>query len=301
MNAALICNPTAGKFDGNGSIDAGVRVLEQAGWALSLHYTGGPGDATEIARRAACDGLDAVVVAGGDGTLNEAIQGLAHSGTALGYLPYGTVNVWAREVGIPLEIEGAARALAGGRIERVDLGRADDRYFLLMAGIGFDGEVLRRAHSVERFKARFGVLPYVAVTLSSIPLYRGADLELRYDGIIRRVQTLMLVLGNTRLYGGYFHLTPHAVANDGWLDLCVIKGRGPISFARQSLPILLSRSVAHADVEMLRVRDLLVQAPERLPLQVDGELVGTTPTHFRVAPRALQAIVPRDFASTLLG
>jgi YegS/Rv2252/BmrU family lipid kinase len=241
-----------------------------------------------------------VLVAGGDGTINETIQALAHSETALGYLPYGTVNIWARELHIPLQIEGAARAIVQGRTERVDLGLANDRYFLLMAGVGFDGEIMRRAQSLERYKHRFGVLPYVATGLSAAPLYRGADVELRYDGIIRRVQMLMIVLGNTRLYGGRFQLTPNAVANDGWLDLCIVKGRGPLALVRQSLPLLLSGSIRHSDVELLRVRDLSVQADEPLPVQVDGELAGATPVRFAVAPRSLRAIVPRDFASNLI-
>ncbi len=300
MNGTIIYNPNAGRRNGDAGVESAVQILTSAGWTVSVHHTTGPGDATRLARDATEKGLDAVLVAGGDGTLNEAVQALAHTDTALGYLPYGTVNIWAREVSIPLDAEGAARAIVGGRIERIDLGMAGDRYFLLMAGIGFDGEVVRRARSLERHKHRLGILPYLAITLSSAPLYRGADVELRYDGIIRRVQALMLVVGNTRLYAGYFRLTPNAVANDGWLDLCVIKGRGLLSLARQSLPILLSRSVMHSDVELVRVKDLIVQADEELPLQVDGELVGTTPIRFGVAPKALHAIIPHGFTSDLI-
>jgi YegS/Rv2252/BmrU family lipid kinase len=243
--------------------------------------------------------VDAVLVAGGDGTLNEAVQSLAHSDTAVGYLPCGTVNIWARETGLPLDLQDAARAILEGTIQRVDLGIAGERYFLLMAGIGFDGEVVRRARSLERHKKRLGVLPYVVSSLATAPLYRGADVELRYDGIIRRVQALMLVVGNTRLYGGYFRLTPNAVANDGWLDLCVIKGKGFLSLARQSLPILVSRSVSYSDTELVRVKSLTIRGDESLPLQVDGELIGTTPVRIGIAPRALNAIIPSQFSSGL--
>jgi diacylglycerol kinase family enzyme len=108
----------------------------------------------------------------------------------------------------------------------------------------------------------------------------------------------MLVVGNTRLYGGRFYLTPRAVANDGWLDLCVVKGRGPLALARQALPLAIFGSVTHADVEMLRVKELTVQADQPLPMQLDGELTGTTPTRFGVASRALHAIVPQNFTSS---
>jgi YegS/Rv2252/BmrU family lipid kinase len=245
-------------------------------------------------------GLDAVLAAGGDGTINEIVQALAGTRTALGYLPHGTVNVWARELHIPLDIEKAARTIAEGRLERIDLGRANDRYFLLMASVGFDTEVLRRAQALERHKQRFGILPYVASGLSAVPLFRGVDVELRYDGLIRRVHALMLVLGNTRLYGGWFQLTPNAVANDGWLDLCIVKGRGTFALVRQSLPLLLSQTIRRSDVELVRVRELTIAADEPLQLQVDGELDGTTPVTCCVEPKALSVIVPRGFTSDLI-
>jgi YegS/Rv2252/BmrU family lipid kinase len=253
-----------------------------------------------MAREAVVRGSEAVVVAGGDGTLNEAAQALAGTEIALGYLPSGTVNIWARELRMPLSAEAAARSIADGRVERVDLGMANDRYFLLMAGIGFDGDVVRRIERIQHHKHRFGILPYAVAGLSTAVRYRGIDVELRYDGLIRRVQALMLVVGNTRLYGGYFHFTPNAIANDGWLDLCIVKGKGPLALARQSLPLLLFRSIARSDVELLRVRELSIQTDSPVPFQLDGELAGMTPSVFTVAPRALRVIVPKDFRSDLI-
>jgi YegS/Rv2252/BmrU family lipid kinase len=294
----IIANPRAGRKDAG--LHPAADILEAAGWTVSLHLTEKPGDATRIAADAVASGLDAVLAAGGDGTINEIVQALAGTETALGYLPQGTVNVWARELHIPLDIQNAARSIVEGRIERIDLGRANHRYFLLMASIGFDTEVLRRAQSLERHKQRFGILPYVATGLSTVPLFRGVDVELRYDGLIRRVHALMVVLGNTRLYGGWFQLTPNAVANDGWLDLAIVKGRGSFALVRQSLPLLLSHSIRHSDVELIRVRELMIAADETLPLQVDGELDGATPVTFCVEPKALNVIVPRDFVSDLI-
>lgn len=300
MNAVVLHNPRAGRKDNGGAIAAAVDVLRHGGWNVGVESSTGPGNITHLAERAAQDGVDAVLVAGGDGTLNEAVQGLAGSDTALGYLPYGTVNIWAREIGLPLDPARAAHAILDGREERIDLGSANGRAFLLMAGVGLDGEVVRRAQAVEHHKQRFGVLPYVAVGLSTVPLYRGADLELRYDGVIRRVQALMLVVGNSRLYAGRFQLTPQAVMNDGWLDVCIVKGKGPLALVRQSLPLLLSRSITRSDVEMLRVRELSVHSDEPLAFQVDGELAGVTPVRISVQPRALRVIVPQDLNSGLI-
>ena len=277
-----------------------IRIFEAHGWSVRAEQSDGPGDATRIAREAAYRADDMVVVAGGDGTVNEVIQSLAGSATALGFLPYGTVNVWAREIGLPLVPSDAALSLVNGRIETLDLGLANDRYFLLMAGIGFDGEVVRRARRLERYKHRFGILPYAAMAVAATVLYRGVDVELRYDGVIRRVQALMLVLGNTRLYGGRYRFTPDAVATDGRLDLCIVKGRGPVALARQSLPILVAGSTAFSDVETIRVSDLTVRGNTPAPLQLDGELMGSTPAHFTVAPRAIRVVVPADFKSELI-
>ncbi|GAC1444411.1 MAG: diacylglycerol kinase family lipid kinase [Chloroflexota bacterium] len=300
MRAVIICNPRAGRGDASHQIDPAIFILEDAGWSIRVERSLHAGDATRLAQQAVDDGLEAVLVAGGDGTLNEAVQALAGTNVALGYLPHGTVNVWARELSIPLQTTAAARAIANGRVETVDLGLAGNRYFLLMAGIGFDSEVLRRARKLEHHKSRFGVLPYVAIGMSTVPRYKGADYELRYDGLIRRVEALMVVVGNTRLYGGRFQFTPSAVANDGWLDVCIVKGRGPLALLRQSLPLLLQGSVKRSDIEILRVREIAIQTDQHQPVQVDGELAGTTPLKVRIVPRALRVIVPRNFSSDLI-
>jgi YegS/Rv2252/BmrU family lipid kinase len=300
MNATVVFNPNAGRGISNEAVHRVTAILEDAGWAVDTAMTCAPGDATRLARAAVEAGAGAVLAAGGDGTVNEVVQALAGTQTALGYLPFGTVNVWARELGIPLLAEDAARALLEGRIETVDLGRANERYFLLMAGLGFDAEVVRRAEALERYKARTGILPYVAASMSAAVLYRGFDVELRYEDVIQRVEALMLVVGNTRLYGGRYYFTPRAVANDGWLDVCIVKGKGPLRLARQSLPLLVSGSVAYSDVEAIRVRDLIIRSDTPIPYQLDGELTGATPLHIRVAPHALRVIVPSDASTELI-
>lgn len=300
MRALIIANPRAGKRGAYAGLEPAIEVLERAGWEIEVEPSASEGDTTRLAREAVAAGFEAVLVAGGDGTINEAVQALAGTDTALGYLPYGTVNIWARELHIPLHPNGAARAIVEGEVREIDLGLANDRYFLLMAGIGFDSEVVRRARRLEHHKRRFGILPYVAAGITTAPLYWGSDMELRFDSVIRRVHALMLVAGNTRLYGGRFYLTPNAVANDGLLDICIVKGHSPLALVRQSLPLLLSGKITHSDVEVLKVRELTVQTDEPLALQADGELIGSTPVRFGVAPRALKAIVPRGLATDLI-
>src|SRR5215472_5670124 len=115
------------------------KQLQQGGWRVEICHTDRPGSASRLAAQAVAAGVDVVISAGGDGTLNEVIQGLAGTDVALGVLPMGTINVWAREVGIPLNLHKAAKVLLDGERRRIDLGITNGRYFLLFAGIGADG------------------------------------------------------------------------------------------------------------------------------------------------------------------
>src|SRR5438552_602963 len=138
----IIANPASGSYTQNRQqIEETLSFLRQHGWQVDLRMTRAAGDAQRLAREAVEQKLQVGIAVGGDGTINEIIQELAGSDTALGVLPSGTVNVWAREVGIPLDNNGARDVLLHGQIKRVDLGNASERYFLLMVGIGLDGEV----------------------------------------------------------------------------------------------------------------------------------------------------------------
>src|SRR5579884_2528085 len=161
-SAVLIANPTSGGYIYHAQqLKDTVTFLRAQGWQVDLKLTQAAGDARRLAQEAVDQRVAMVVVAGGDGTINEVIQALAGSETALGVLPGGTVNVWAREVGIPLDIAGAREVLIHGQIRSIDLGRVNERYFLLMAGIGLDGEV---THAIERQPVkRLGLIAYLFV------------------------------------------------------------------------------------------------------------------------------------------
>jgi YegS/Rv2252/BmrU family lipid kinase len=160
--AVVIANPTSGSYSQHvRQVEETLIFLHDAGWEIELQLTKEAGNASLLARQAVMQKVDVVIVAGGDGIINEVIQELAGSETALGVLPFGTVNVWAREMNIPLDVNGAREVLLNGEKLRVDLGKVNDRYFLLMAGIGFDADV---THAVEKKPIkRLGVLGYLLV------------------------------------------------------------------------------------------------------------------------------------------
>src|SRR5437870_4667621 len=179
--ALIVFNPIAGQAENfQQDIRAARDVWRAHGWTVDLRPTTGRGDGTRIAREAAAAGYDVVVAAGGDGTVNEVINGLVGTQTALAALPIGTVNVWVREIGMPLQPRAAAEALLNAQVRAIDLGRAGDRHFLLMAGVGFDAAVTAEVRADE--KRRLGVFAYLIRAYELAWRFRGTRARILIDG-----------------------------------------------------------------------------------------------------------------------
>lgn len=303
--AWLIENPVAGQDDWAEQIAAAQATLRAAGWEVALHRTTKAGDATEFARRAVADEADVVVVAGGDGTVNEALQGLAgQRRTALAVLPGGTVNVWATELGADKHEADIARRIARGARHPVDLGRVNGRYFLMMASVGIDAEANATVASsglLKRIKRRVGPAAYALAALLTLGRFRAGRVALFIDGAPVRRRMLMLVVGNTRLYGGIAEITYRARADDGLLDVCVLGGRGPLDLARRGWSVLRRRHAADPAIDYRRARQVVIDPSEPLRIQADGEDIGATPASITVVPAALEVIVLSDTPPGFLG
>ncbi|HEY8476232.1 MAG TPA: diacylglycerol kinase family protein, partial [Chloroflexota bacterium] len=246
--ALIIYNPAAGQRDRRADVQAVMHFLMDRGWDVALDTTSGRGTATALAARAVDDGRNVVLVAGGDGTLNEAIQALAHTDVALGVLPSGTGNVWAKELRLPEDNAlAAARLLADGVIRSMDLGLAGQRYFMLMAGVGFDAEVTRAVEA--KLKRRLGVLAFILTGVPTALQLPGARATIAVDGRRFRRRLILLVVGNTRVWGGGFQITDVARADDGLLDACLFEGRGLFAKARHFLSVILRRHRQDPEVE----------------------------------------------------
>jgi YegS/Rv2252/BmrU family lipid kinase len=296
--ARIILNPLAGQAEQITELHRARALWEAHGWKVEWHATGYAGHAIELAREGAACGCDLVVAAGGDGTVNEVVNGIAGTRTALAALPFGTGNVWARELKLPLKPEAAAAALLEGAPYALDLGLAGDRYFLLMAGVGFDAAVTRMTR--PDLKRRFGILAYLIQALTIARDVRGTRARIVLDGRAIRGRVLMVVIGNSRLYGGYLQITHHASLTDGLLDIAVIKGQNARSAPMHLLSIFLKRHDFNPDLLYYRAREITISGTTPLDIQVDGDPVGATPMTFRVAPRALQAWLPPNAAQELL-
>jgi YegS/Rv2252/BmrU family lipid kinase len=295
----IVFNPTAGQAESfQQDLHAAAEVWREHGWQVDLRPTAGPGDGTRIAREAAAQGYDVVVAAGGDGTINEVVNGLAGTSAALAALPVGTANVWAREIGLPLQPRAAAETLLQAQVRRIDLGCAGGRYFLLMAGVGFDAAVVGEVLPPE--KRRLGILAYVLRALGVALRYRGTRVRLQLDGRRAGGRVLLVVIGNSQLYGGVVKITARAIIDDGLLDVCIIKGSSLGSAPLRMLSILLRRYNTDPKIEYHRARSVRVESRRGLPVQVDGDHIGRTPMTFEVAPGALRALLPPQLPPDLV-
>ncbi|HEY4036048.1 MAG TPA: diacylglycerol kinase family protein [Ktedonobacteraceae bacterium] len=295
ITAILIANPTSGSYVQNANHIADcVSYLRNHGWQAELRLTQQTGDARKFAREAVEQHVDVVVAVGGDGTINEVIQELAGSETALGVLPCGTVNVWAREVGIPLDNAGARDILVNGQIRRIDLGQINDRYFLLMLGIGFDGEV---THEVEKKPIkRLGVLGYWVIGTWMGIGYRPFRVLLELAGRVIKLNALQIIIGNTQLYGGALKYTWLAKCDDGQLDICVVRKQNVVGRFALLLDFLLHREQRRQWVRYETGSVVKIYTKRPVAIQLDGDPFGHTtrdaPTIVTVVPGTLKVVVP---------
>ncbi len=303
LTAIIIANPTAGSYAQQAHrIRDTVAFLHTHGWQAELKLTHAAGDARRLAREAVQQSIDVVVVVGGDGTINEVIQELAGSETALGVLPSGTVNVWAREVGIPLDNEKARNILINGQTRRIDLGKINERYFLLMVGIGIDGEV---AHMVEKRPAkRFGVLGYLLIGTwlgLGYPAYR---VTLQMDGREIKANALQIVIGNTQLYAGAVKYTSQAKCDDGLLDVCIVRKRSVLGRIMVFISFMLHDKRRYQWVSYDTGTLITIHTRHPVAIQIDGDAMGYTYqgdplTTISVAPATLKVVVPQHLPSGL--
>ncbi len=292
--ALLIYNPVARgapKLDRLRAAAGGV-----AGWEIIVEATTVPGHATQLAKRAAAEGYDAAIACGGDGTVNEVANGLASRTTALAVVRGGTANVWAKETGVPKNAAKALRVLSDGETRTVDLGRVGERYFLLMAGVGFDAAIVRALSG--GVKKRFGAAAYIIAGLRSSFSYRTSPARLDFDGETLETSLYWLMVGNTRNYGGVLNITPMAKADDGRLEALLLQRGGWLRLTWLLPWVLLKRHHRRAHVlhRSVTAAEVLTAG---FPVQIDGEYLGETPVRIEVAPGALRVIVPRGLKSPL--
>lgn len=298
----LIFNPTAGpRGELRRDLERVVGYLEERGWRVTMRATRKAGDATELARAAVAARCKAVLAAGGDGTVHETVNGLVGSDTAMGVLPVGTGNVWAKEIGLPTmaltqpdRLLTAARMLVDGEVRWVDVGRAGDRYFLNSAGVGFDSTVAAQVEPRTRVSKQLGgVVTYLVAGLSIARDFGGVRSTIEVDGHTISTTVLLVVVSNIQLFGGVVKMTPEARLDDGLLDVRVFRGMGMLWILRHVAGVFTHRHLRNPMVSHYQGRCITIHTSEPFPVQLDGEPIGMTPVTIEVVPRSLRVLVPR--------
>lgn len=294
----VIHNPVAGRRHG-GFLAATLAHLRTAGAKVTVRNTTARGDAEAFAREARAGAWDLVVAAGGDGTINEVVNGLAGSTMPLAIVPLGTANVLACELGLPRQPEAVARAIAGGIPQSTTLGRATSglgtRYFTLMAGIGFDAHVVRDVNT--GLKRRFGKLAYVAEMARQSWRFSFPAYEILVDG--KTVTAASAVIANGRHYGGPWIITPRAGLGRESLALCLFRRRGLWNVTRYALALALGLLPRLPDFEVLEGQTITIQGPVGEPVQGDGDIVALLPVSLSLAPERL-LLVPGPLSDEAL-
>ncbi|HET8621946.1 MAG TPA: lipid kinase [Gemmatimonadales bacterium] len=285
--ALLLVNPKARRGRDTGP-DA-VERLRQLGLTLEVVEILEPAGLPDLVRGRA-DRVDRVLVAGGDGTLNLVLQGLAGTDTPLGIIPVGTANNTARTLGLPTELPQACAAAAGSSTRRIDLGRVNDRWFFTTASLGISVAVTRLL--TRSLKRRWGKLAYAYAALRAGLERRPFDAEITSPSQTLRLRAVQIVVGNGRYYGSALPVAEDAEIDDGWLDLYAVEARSRWRLVTLAPALKRGTHGERPDVHTLRTRSVEIRTPVPKTINVDGELGPQTPATFVVVPRALAVLCP---------
>ena len=312
QNALLIHNPNAGN-GGNARrrrIDEARKFLSENGIHAELAETTGPGHATEIAQQATREGRELVIACGGDGTINEIVNGLATAKNGhrvpLALLPGGTANILAKELDLPWDIPRAAKHLVNADVREIALGlakplgqREKARYFLSVSGCGPDGMIV---YSVDLgLKARVGILAYWWQGVREVVRYTFPRFRVRTGD--RQMEVTLVVVGRTKNYGGPFKITDQADLFEDQFEVMALTTQSGLRYLSYLPTLWMGNLRKEEDVHFWKAETLVCEPLDADPVyaQVDGESLARLPVEFSIVPRALKLLVPREkVASTVV-
>lgn len=306
--ALLIYNPAAGRFPSWMLAERAARILAAHGWQIQVEQTEDGEHITALAAQAVEQGMDALFIGGGDGSLNRALPALIGSETALGVLPAGTANVWAQEIGLHglgwtrwSALEESARLLVEAPVRSVDVGMCNQAPFLLWAGIGLDGFVVRRIEPRSPIEKNFAVMHYFASAVWNAARWEGMNLRVLSGNEEINGRYLLAVISNTHLYaGGLAEISPEALLDDGKFELWLFEGSSMADTVQRAWDLLAGRHIQSDQVHCFSSGKIRLESDAPMYIQVDGEpLEPQSPVEVEVRQRALRVLVPAKAPRTL--
>jgi len=299
--AKVIVNPVAGASRTRRRWPRISRLLKHIGLSFDYEYTEGAGHAIELAEAAVSDGYRYVVAVGGDGTVNEVANGILHSTNssdmALGVISTGTGSDFVRSMGIPRHYVNACSSLVNLRRSVIDVGIVEyqrkgqpaKRFFVNVAGVGFDAAVVE---NVERLPKYFGgTIPYLAGLVRTLIGYRNKSVTLHMKDRVESSRILSVVVANGCYVGGGMFIAPEASLNDKLLDIVIVGDVGKFELLRAMPMVYKGTHGKHPKVRMDKAASITIESPERVLVYADGELLGEGPASFRLMPAALNVVV----------
>ena len=292
--ARIIYNPTSGREAIKKNLPDVLEILENAGYETSAHATTGEGDAIEAAKLAVERRYDLVVAAGGDGTINEVVNGMAEQEyrPKLGIIPVGTTNDFARALQIPRDIVAAAEIIAKGDRIPIDIGRMNEKYFI---NIGGGGSLTELTYDVpSKLKTVLGQLAYYLRGIEMLPSLKATNMTIEYDGKLFEGESMLFLVGLTNSIGGFEKLSPSSSINDGMFTLLILKKTNLADFIRIASLALRGEHINDPKVIYTKANRIKVHSDEKVLLNLDGEFGGVLPAEFVNLYRHFEVFVPID-------
>jgi len=293
--ARVIYNPTAGRELFRKELPNVLQRLEEAGYETSAHATTGEGDATEAAKIAVERKHDLVIVAGGDGTINEVIHGIAEAAyrPQIGIIPAGTTNDFARALAIPRETKKALEIILQNNVKALDIGKVNDKYFINIAG---GGDLTELTYDVPiRLKSALGQLAYYAKGIEMLPSLKPVSTVIEYDDQVFEGEIMLFLVANTNSVAGFEKLAPNALIDDGYFDLLILKKTNLAEFLRIATAALRGAHLEDDNIIYTQAKRIKVTPQEKMLLNIDGEYGGKLPGEIINLKQHLDFFVSDEF------
>ena len=290
--ARLIYNPSSGREQVKKHLPYILERLEIAGYETSAHATTGKDCAKKAAQKACDNNFDFIIAAGGDGTINEVVNGIAEQGNrpTLGIIPAGTTNDFARALHIPKDITEACNVLCNGRIQSVDIGKVSSQYFINIAGAGTLTELTYEVPS--KLKTMMGQVAYYVKGFEKLPRIKPSNVTIEYDGKWFEGEIMLFLVSNTNSVAGFEKLAPNAYLNDGLFDLIILKKTNLADVVRLVSAAMRGEHLSDEKVIYVQASRIKIHAKEKLQLNLDGEYGGDLPGEFVNLHNHIKMVVP---------
>lgn len=293
--ARIIYNPSAGREQFRRELPYVLEQLEKVGYETSAHATTGEGDATYAAELAAKRGHDLIVIAGGDGTINEVITGIAEidNKPTIGIIPAGTTNDFARALSIPKDTKKAVEIMLEHNEQALDIGKVNGHYFVNIAG---GGDLTELTYDVPtKMKAAIGQLAYYIKGIEMLPSIRPSSVTIEYDDEVYTGEIMLFLVSNTNSVGGFEKLAPDALLDDGYFDLLILKKANLAEFLRVATAGLRGNHLEDENIIYTQARRIKVTPNEKMLLNIDGEYGGELPGEIINLQQHIKFLVSEPF------